>query len=302
MKNYKVIRDENKRTMFMRSEEVRRCPDILKSITELEVAKKNFTTSFMDEESYRLYMTKVKEARNDVERALAKNGYSPDYLDPIYTCDKCEDTGVIYISAINSKRCTCNIEEADYGACFDDFNFDLFSKDVDKEYNMSPYQAINKIHDFSVDYCNNFPNNPKQNVLFFGSSGLGKSFVAACMCQSLSQKGVNVIMINAFSLMEQFKDKHVNEKPYDMDYFNCDFLCIDDLGTEPIYKNITVNYLFSLINHRLEHKLATLIVTNLEYEHCVKKYDERVASRIFDSMHSRIIPFMGENLRLKRND
>ena len=46
-------------------------------------------------------------------------------------------------------------------------------------------------------------------------------------------------------------------------YLTCDLLIIDDLGTEPTYKNVTKEYLYIVISERLKNNLNTIINTIL---------------------------------------
>ena len=183
---------------------------------------------------------------------------------------------------------------------YDDFNLELFSKEKAEGVKFSPYEHMKNLLELTKDYCEAFPDNPKPNFLFYGTSGLGKSFLASCICSRLSERGFNVVKVNAFKLIDDFKAMHLDKTPYPVDYFNCDFLVIDDIGTEPTYNNITQEYLFSLVNERIENKKAILFITNQNYDNTVARYDERLASRIFDNIITTPIRFIGSNLRMKR--
>ena len=55
---------------------------------------------------------------------------------------------------------------------------------------------------------------------------------------------------------------------------------IDDLGTEPILKNITKEYLYNLINVRQVNNKPTFITTNLSLDNILERYDDRIFSRL----------------------
>ena len=81
----------------------------------------------------------------------------------------------------------------------------------------------------------------------------------------------------------------------------CDLLIIDDLGTEPIIKNITQENIYNILNERLLHGRAFIITTNLSPAGLIQKYDQRIASRILSKDTSVLIEFKGKDLRLTVN-
>ena len=74
-------------------------------------------------------------------------------------------------------------------------------------------------------------------------------------------------------------------------------LMMDDLGSEPLMKNVTVELLFSLLNERLIRGKATVISTNLTLEELRERYTERIVSRINDPRTSLVIALEGQDLR-----
>ena len=75
-------------------------------------------------------------------------------------------------------------------------------------------------------------------------------------------------------------------------------LLIDDLGTEPMMRNITVEYLFTLLNERIAAKRHTVIATNLSPVQLQERYGERVMSRILDRSRGVALKFVGRDVRL----
>ncbi len=63
---------------------------------------------------------------------------------------------------------------------------------------------------------------------------------------------------------------------------DCDVLVIDDLGTESTLKNVTKEYLYTVINERWLHGKTTVITTNLTPAELMNRYGESIASRILD--------------------
>ena len=74
-------------------------------------------------------------------------------------------------------------------------------------------------------------------------------------------------------------------------------LLIDDLGTEPMMRNITVEYLFTLLNERIASKRHTVVATNLTPVQLKERYGERVSSRLLDRTRCRAVQLKGKDLR-----
>ena len=78
-----------------------------------------------------------------------------------------------------------------------------------------------------------------------------------------------------------------------------DLLVIDDLGSEPRYRNVTCEYLLLVLEERSSRKLSTVITTNLSPDDIMRQYNERIYSRMCDKRGSLFLPFTGDDLRLK---
>ncbi len=74
-------------------------------------------------------------------------------------------------------------------------------------------------------------------------------------------------------------------------------MLIDDLGTEPMMRNITVEYLFTLLNERMAAKRHTVVATNLTPVQLQERYGERVASRLLDKTCCAPVQLRGRDLR-----
>ena len=78
---------------------------------------------------------------------------------------------------------------------------------------------------------------------------------------------------------------------------DCDLLVIDDLGSEPVYKNVTEEYLLMIINRRAANEFPTIITTNLTQEQLLDRYGDRTLSRINDKRRGIFLELKGEDLR-----
>ena len=90
----------------------------------------------------------------------------------------------------------------------------------------------------------------------------------------------------------------MGEKPDLSPLTDCDLLVIDDLGTEQIYKNVTLEYLLSTISERILAQKHTIITTNLTPEELLDRYGDRLYSRLMDKRIGRAIKFPDTDFRL----
>ena len=77
-------------------------------------------------------------------------------------------------------------------------------------------------------------------------------------------------------------------------------LLIDDLGAEPLMRNITIEYLFLLLSERGLRDRHTVITTNLTPVQLQERYGERVSSRLLNRDTTGIIKLTGKDLRQYR--
>ena len=80
-------------------------------------------------------------------------------------------------------------------------------------------------------------------------------------------------------------------------FFDCDLLIIDDLGSEMVTPS-SVSYLYNILNTRINKGLPTVISTNNSSEDIKRKYDDRIASRLFGEFI--IVLFKGNDQRRKK--
>lgn len=236
------------------------------------------------------------------EANLLRLGYKKEDLTPQFACTKCNDTGYI-----GSNMCDClkqNIrnrlqEESGLtnfkGRKFAESNAELLESNL----------TLKKAYAYAVEYIKNFPNNKLKNIILTGNVGTGKTFLSECIANALIQRDYYVVYMTSFDLnniviksMDIFAD---NREEILSPLLECDLLIIDDLGSEPIYKNASVNNLYTIINQRQLTKQATIINTNLTPQMIRNQYGDRLFSRLFDKQNTMAILFDGKDLRINKN-
>lgn len=233
---------------------------------------------------------------------LTNAGFPEDYLQPVYDCPDCKDTGYQ-----NGQKCHCFkqavidllYEQSGIRDMLEQENFDTLSYDYYQGEDLALFQrnvAIckNFIKSFSADY---------HNLFFYGTVGTGKSFLSGCIARELIEAGHSVIYFSAAGLfdtlsrnMYDYKNKEESHNLHE-DLHGCGLLIIDDLGTEYM-NNATASLFFSLLNERHLNKKATIISTNLFLEDIQNRYSERIFSRIMSNYT--ICKFTGPDIRHMR--
>ena len=226
---------------------------------------------------------------------LASIGKPSDYLDNIYTCKKCQDTGYI-----NGTRCSCfkkkaidliyhdsNLKNITANENFSTFSFDWYDKTtIDSATGLTPYNNIHKVFDVCQSFVKTFDTN-FSNLLLLGETGVGKTFLSNCIAKELLDSYHSVIYLTAIELFKCFENSDFNKgedvEYQDVSYFiDCDLLIIDDLGTES-YNSYTISKLFYVINERILRRKSVIISTNLSMPQLENTYSERIFSRLISA-------------------
>ena len=246
------------------------------------------------------------------EALLLENGFAPDELSIRYRCAKCKDTGTV-----GTANCDCYkkklilkaYEESNLSGMLEDQSFATFDLSVypDEvgEYGMSPRENMEVLLGRAKTYASEFEKQ-KKSLLFWGDPGLGKTFLSTCIAKALLKNGYSVIYETAYSTFTMLEDLKFNKSDnaeklrFKVDkLYQCDFLILDDLGSE-FATQYTTSALFDIVNSRLISGKKTLINTNLSIDELMHKYTERVASRIIG--HYTMYEFFGDDIRLKKSD
>lgn len=218
---------------------------------------------------------KYKQQINDYLKK--ENLYSIVYPSP--HCKKCNDTGYE-----NGTYCSC-VKNSAIGS--EDISFTLHSfsqSDVSifKD-NAKCYESTQNVLEM---FCKKMPNTRIKTIVLSGKTGTGKTFLASCVADALIKKGLSVVFITAFEACERMLKYHTTFDSTKLSFLapliDCDMLIIDDIGSESIYKNVTKEYFFHIINERRLLNKATMLTTNLSIDELGLRYGERTISRIFD--------------------
>ena len=260
------------------------------------------------------YKEELDRLAREKKKLLESAGFPGDYLESIYICKDCQDTGYAH-----SQKCHCfknavisllyqqsNLKEILQRENFETFSFDYYSTQyIDSKSNLNARElaedAVFRCKSFIENFDNSF-----QNIYIYGNIGVGKTFLLNCIARELllrehsvlyfsASDFLNILVTSAFNKHDEVAN-HLREL-----IFSCDCLIIDDLGTE--YTNAAIDsQFFTCINERLLRKKAVIISSNLSLPHLNENYEERITSRI--SGNYQILRLIGEDVRIqkKQND
>lgn len=259
------------------------------------------------DEFNRDFKENLKRLTDEKNNIIKENNIPADYDKYKYSCKRCGDTGYDE----NGAKCQCfkqylineaysmsNMSEMIKKQNFETFSFDYYSK-TSSDGLMSPYDNMVKIYNNCKKFCDNFETETK-GLVFYGPTGLGKTFLSSAIAKEIMDKGKTVVYIRAtrlFSVNEDYKFGRSTDKSVIDNIYNADLLIIDDLGTEPFNKN-NLSFLFDVVNERTAENKKIIINTNLQISEITKMYSMRFTSRLYE--YFMIYKFYGEDIRIKK--
>lgn len=265
--------------------------DALARYPKLYAAEKAVRAAIADGES------EAEIARRELERAAIVDDLGlTGVFDAAPLCVTCGDTGYVIGKFCDCVRRRAAKETVDFAAppfIFDDCDFSVFD-DSARETAQVAYNAM-KI------FCGKFPATKNINVLLLGTVGTGKTCLAACISNELERRGFGCLFLSAFRFNDVCLKYHTSFDASRSDGLNAlldaDLLVIDDLGTESLLKNVTLEYFYTVISERMSKGRHTLITTNLSRAQLETRYGERIASRLFTDRVCLTVGLTGKDLR-----
>lgn len=255
----------------------------------IQIAEKEIENE--DVNSLNLALEELTNKQKQIEKPYLVN----------YECEKCKDKGIV-----DGKYCSCfnkrvnELVVAESGVSietlrhFADCDFSKFNR---------PEEA-KKIYMLFEEILKSLSKTKYKNFLIQGDSGVGKTFLLSTIAGEAIDLGYSLFFVTAFNLNQLMLKYHTNferdREKYLSPALESDILIIDDLGTEQILKNVTKEYLLTILKERVLAGKHTFISTNLSLGELNDRYGERIFSRIVDKAHSVALKLDNDNLRLKR--
>lgn len=290
----KSVNDENARRAALRERAF--------AIERISAAQSEYVRAKFAALKSRETTKEVEIAKKEYQFALARYGFDEKDFSPVCLCEKCKDTGYVggklcdCVKSIYMKELAkaCEIEKR---APFS------FADNNPVKADKNQKDALDKLYAVTSTYVDRYPDVKKYLVVFTGATGTGKSCLASAMARkTVLEKGRSALVLSAYEYNAKMLECHLAplEKRAALldDILTADLLVIDDLGTEPIYKNVTIEYLQLTIDERLREKRTTVITTNLDESTLMSRYGERIFSRLTDFERSLYKRIPGKDLRL----
>ena len=243
------------------------------------------------------------------ERAiLAMENFEEGYLDDSPICDKCGGSGYIGSNMCECLTELCRQEQkkevsvlAGSREAFNQFRLDYYPDRIDPKYGASPRTIMERNLKICRTYALTFAPSAG-NLLFVGGTGLGKTFLSACIARAVADRGYSVVYESAghlFGKLEQAKFSPSEEARREAARFtDCDLLILDDLGTEMPGQFVTAAF-YTLLNDRILAGKPMVISTNLNIDEAARRYSPQIASRLQGSFQG--LTFVGEDIRILKN-
>lgn len=318
--DYERLRLNNKRILQERREEVyARIPEIeqlenTSKFSYLELMRKRINGDATSEKTDEIAREGNRKNTARIRELLAEHGYPENYLDTVYQCKICEDTGYV-----NGEKCACLTkrivkalyEQSNLTKVLDKENFDTFSlayyRDTipeGKKWTSTPYAKAKHVLECCKAFVSDFEtkNTNRGNIILYGETGLGKTFLTNCIAKALLDKGHTVLYLSANDFFERVLADYLINKKNQLEelykyIYNSELLIIDDLGTETT-NSFVCSELFEVINQRILSGKSTIISTNLTLQEFQNLYTERVMSRIVE--HYAMHHLYGDNIRYQK--
>ncbi len=314
MKGYERTRDDNRRLLEERRLHIYATIPAYEELDAHAITLSAKTAREMlssDEDALAALRTALQKIAAEKAALLEKHGYPPNYLEPIYRCLDCEDTGYLTDADGGRTKCHC-FRNQELALRYEQSNIrDMLATENFSSLSYHYYQGEDLEHfrkavATAEDFVRNFRQNSNQyfhNLFFYGTVGTGKSFLSGCIANELLKAGHTVIYFSAHGLFETLARYSFEEKSkealynfYD-DLYNSDLVIIDDLGTE-LTNTFVTSQLFSCLNERYLRKKATIISTNLNLEELHVRYSDRIFSRIVNQF--KLCKLSGPDIRILR--
>ncbi len=266
--------------------------------------------AFLQGSDGRELMERIRDENLALQRERARlvaQNFEEGYLDETPICVHCGGSGYVGSTMCECLQELCRQEQkkeisilSGSKETFNQFRLDYYPDRFDPQYGASP----RTIMEHNLKICRSYAFNLSAqggNLLFNGGTGLGKTYLSACIARAVADRGYSVVYETAgrlFSNLEQAKFTPSEASLREAEkYRSCDLLILDDLGTELPGQFVTSS-LYSLVNDRLLDGKPMVISTNLNIDEMGRRYSPQIASRLHSFQR---LTFVGEDIRIQKN-
>ncbi|MCL1788830.1 MAG: ATP-binding protein [Oscillospiraceae bacterium] len=235
-----------------------------------------------------------------MKELLMKARKPADYLDHIYACKNCLDTGIA-----EGTRCDCyksivkRLAAAAINSTspltltgFESFELELYPETLEGGI------KIRDIMQSNFNYCKKYAEDfrlPNTGLLLSGETGLGKTHLSLAIVGKILSSGFNAVYGSAPDLFRKIENEHFGRgNEHTMDSLQAaELLVLDDIGAE-FNTELNISIFYNLLNSRMNGGKATVINTNLTMTELRERYGDRINSRF---LTMKILKFYGNDIR-----
>lgn len=169
----------------------------------------------------------------------------------------------------------------------------LQSVTIDK-FDTKGNESLSDVKEYMREYLENLDKNFDENkgLFLYGSNGVGKTFLGSLVVKEAYRHRYSTKRVYFQTYVDDYtrvwNAKSVDEREelesnLYTEYTGVEFLCIEEIGKE-IDMKITAPVLEHLLRYREDHKLPTIVCTNLDIADIQERYGISVASLIKGNM------------------
>lgn len=253
-----------------------------------------------------------KKLQRERSQRLIQLQIDPSSVADTPDCSLCGDSGWIGRNMCQCLKTLCTNQQLSQlssllnlgNADFSLFRLEYYNTIITLPQNISPRDNMSQIYSICYNYAKEFRQFPYKNLFLSGDSGLGKTFLSACIGRMVAELGHSVVYVTANKLFEHFNIKQFPKGHYEEDidnalenirrYFRCELLIIDDLGTE-VGSGPMRSAFYELVNQRLVEGQHTIMSTNYPMHELTTRYSGSTLSRLEGDYYT--LHFFGDDIR-----
>ncbi len=265
----------------------------------LEISRCNARSS--SHKNLKENLSTIRQEKSNVLKSLKM---TENDLKPKYECKKCLDTGFV-----GGAKCQCYKDKRNkkiietFGVLInEDCTFENFDTSICKS--KTHAENLQKLSKILQKWAEKYPKNDKNNIVISGKTGVGKTYLTSCLANKFLANERSVCFVSAFDMNEAFLKYHTTfdktKSSWLAPFVESDILFIDDLGAEPLLKNVTRNYLYLVLSEREMFHKPVVITTNFLPMDLLARYDERIYSRLCNKRYSYMCLLEGDDLRISK--
>jgi len=235
-----------------------------------------------------------KTNQNESEIKIQSTVQSETNIEAGSVCPLCGDRGIVLngdtaapCSCMEKKRIENSFKYARLSRELMNCRFEKFSLAYYKntQQDQEDYLNAQKALKAAREFVKNVRENPNEvGLLFTGSVGSGKTFLAASIANELLESNFKLLFLIVPDLLDELRATFSN-KSENTEYDLLDIartvpiLILDDLGAHN-YTEWSRNRIYSILNYRMNEQLPTVITTNLDFDEIDHYLGERTCSRL----------------------